>query len=143
MRSTNVVDLILISSGLGLAAATAAAEKSVSLYKCVNCNSAEAKNYNSYESVTNVSESLLPFLVAHTDSLECTPETVAEVKTESYEPYDVENYNPPILECCVKKIVRFGSVVAHELLKLHLSPEVVEMECDETKNNDSEKKHVL
>ena len=126
-----------------LAAAAATAKKTVCLKVSVNSYNREAENDNRNECVTDVHESLLPDLVAQTHCLECAPETVAKVKTKSYKPYDVENYYPEILECCLEKLVRILSVLAHELLKLHLSPEVVEVESDETKNNDSEKEHVL
>ena len=126
-----------------LAAAAATAKKTVCLKISVNSHYREAENDKCYESITDEVKSLLPDLVAHTDSLECAPETVAEVKTECYEPNDVKCYNPPVLECLVKKEVRVFSMLTHEFLKLHLSPEVVEVECDEAKNNDSEKEHVL
>ena len=126
-----------------LAAAAATAKKTVCLKVSVNSNNREAENDDRNECVTDVHESLLPDLVAQTHCLECAPETVAKVKAESYEPSDVENYNPKALECLVKKEVRVFSVLAHELLELHLSPEVVEVESDEAENYDSEKKHVL
>ena len=126
-----------------LAAAAATAKKTVCLKVSVNSYNREAENDNRNECVTDVHESLLPDLVAQTHCLECAPETVAKVKAESYEPSDVENYNPKALECLVKKEVRVFSVLAHELLELHLSPEVVEVESDEAENYDSEKKHVL
>ena len=128
--------VIVMSRGL-------AAEASVRLEECVYSCCAEAENDDSNYSIADVSESLLPDLVAETDCLECAPETVAKVKTESYEPYDVDNYHPPVLECLVEEEVRVCSVLTHELLKLHLSPEVVEVECEETKNDDTENEHVL
>ena len=126
-----------------LAAAAATAKKTVCLKVSVNSNNREAENDDRNECVADVHESLLPDLVAQTHCLECAPETVAKVKAESYEPNDVENYNPKVLECLVKKEVRVFSVLAHELLELHLSPEVVEVESDEAENYDSEKEHVL
>ena len=68
---------------------------------------------------------------------------MAEVKTEGYKPYDVDCYYPPVLECEVEENIRVFSVLTHELLELHVSPEVVEVESYETENNDSEKEHVL
>ena len=118
-------------------------KKVVCLKVCVNSYYREAENDKCYKYITDSVKSLLPNLVAQTDSLECAPETVAKVKTESYEPYDVKNYNPPVLECLVKEKVRVLSVMAHELFKLHLSPEVIEVECDKSKNYDSENEHVL
>ena len=127
-----------------LAAAIAAAwNQAVCLSECVNCNSAEAENDNSYENITDVSEPLLPLLVAKTDSLECAPETMAKVKTEGYEPYDVDCYHPPVLECKVEKNVRVFSVLSHELFELHVCPEMVEVESNKTENYDSEEEHVL
>ena len=111
--------------------------------ECVNSYYREAENDDCYEYITDSIESLLPNLVAQTDCLECAPETVAKVKAKSYEPNDVENDYPPVLECCLKKLVRILSVLAHELLKLHVCPEVVEVECDKTKNYDTKNEHVL
>ena len=120
-----------------------AASAAVSMAECVDCSCAETENDDCNNSIADVSKSLLPDLVAETDCLECAPETVAEVKTESYEPYDVDNYHPPVLECLVKKEVRILSVLTHEFLELHVSPEMVEVESHETENYDTEKKHVL
>ena len=123
-----------------LAAASAAA---VSLAECVDCSCAETENDDCYNNVTDISKSLFPYLVAETDSLECAPETVAKVKTESYEPYYIDNNHPPVLECLVEEEVRILCVLTHELLKLHLSPEMVEVESNDTENYNTEKKHVL
>ena len=130
-----------MSMGSGLAAA--AADQAVCLSESVDCNSAEAENDNCYEYVTDDVKSLLPDLVAHTDSLECAPESVCEVVSECYEPYDVNEYHPPVLECLVEEEVRVSSVLAHELLELHFCPEVVEVECEESENYDTENEHVL
>ena len=137
------IRLIYVLTYVQLAAAAAAWNQAVCLSECVNCNSAEAENDNRYENITDIGKSLLPFLVAKTDSLECAPETVAEVKTEGYEPYDVDCNHPPVLECEVEKNVRVFSVLSHELFELHVCPEVVEVECNEAKNYDSEEEHVL
>ena len=120
-----------------------AASAAVSMAECVDCSCAETENDDCYNCIADVSESLLPDLVAETDCLECAPETVAKVKTESYEPYDVNHNHPPVLECLVEEEVRVLSVVAHELLKLHFSPEVVEVERYKTEYYNSEEKHVL
>ena len=109
----------------------------------VDCCCAEAENDDGNYCIADVSESLLPYLVAETDSLECAPQTVAKVKTESYEPYDVNHNHPLVLECLVEEEVRVLSVVTHELLKLHFSPEVVEVERYKTEYYNSEEKHVL
>ena len=130
------VSRFLISVCFGLAAA-------VCLDESVDCCCAEAENDDRYNCIADVCESLLPDLVAETDCLECAPETVAEVKTESYEPYDVDNYHPPVLECLVEEEVRILSMLAHELLELHLSPEMIEVECYKTENDNSENEHVL
>lgn len=68
---------------------------------------------------------------------------MCKVEAESAEPYDVDKNHPPVLECLVKKKVWISSMLAHELLELHFSPEVVEVECEETEYYDSENKHVL
>jgi len=123
--------------------AATAADQPVCLAECVYCNSYKSENDDSYENITDDVESLLPDLVAHSDGLECTPETVSEVESESCEPYDVDEDYPPVLECSIEKEVWIFSVCSHELLKLHLCPEMVEVEGDESENYDSENKHVL
>ena len=92
-------------------------DKAVSLKECVYCYCREAENDDSYEDLTEAVESLLPDLVAETDCLECAPETVEEVLTESCEPDHVYNYHPAVLECCVEKLVWVFCVVSLELLE--------------------------
>ena len=87
-----------VSMCFGLAAA-------VCLDETVDCCCAEAENDDCYNCIADVSESLLPDLVAETDCLECAPETVEEVLAESCEPDHVYNYHPSALECCVEKLV--------------------------------------
>ena len=123
-----------------LLAATAA---TVCLEECVYCNNRESENDDSYEYLTDDGESLLPYLIAHTDCLECAPEAVSKVEAESSEPYYVDDYHPTVLECKVEKLVWVLSVVTLELLELHLCPEVVEVECYDTENYNSENEHVL
>ena len=119
------------------------ADDSVSVEASVYSNCREAENDYCYECIADIGESLLPVLVAETHALECAPETVAEVKTESYEPYDVNNNPDPAAECGVEEVVRVCCMVALELCELHVSPEVVEVECDDTENDNSEYEHVL
>ena len=124
-------------------AASAAAR--CSLKVCVNSNCDESEDDYCNEEITDIGKSLFPNLVAETEALECAPETMAKVKAESYEPYDIDGCHPPSLECCVKKLVRIMLYMSgrKELLKLHLCPEMVEVECYEAENDNSEKKHVL
>ena len=124
-------------------AAAAAADEAVCLEECVYSDYAESENDHSYEEVADVCESLFPDVVAETHCLECAPETVAEVKAEGYEPHDVEGYHPPVLECLVEEEIWVLCVMSLELLELHVCPEVVEVECHESENYDSEEKHVL
>ena len=128
--------VIVMSRGL-------AAEASVRLEECVYSCCAEAENDDSNYSIADVSESLLPVLVAETHSLECAPEAMAEVKTECNKPNDVENNHPPVLECLIEKEVRVLCVMTLELLELHLSPEVVEVDCYDTENYNTKNEHVL
>ena len=120
-----------------------AADQTVCLKECVYCNSCKSEDDDSYEDVTDDVKSLLPDLVAHSDSLESAPETVCKVESEGTEPYDVDEYHPPVLECCVEQEIWIFSVCSHKLLKLHLCPEMVEVECEESENDDSENQHVL
>ena len=68
---------------------------------------------------------------------------MCEVEAESYEPYDVDENHPPVLECLVEEKIRISSVLAHELLELHVSPEMVEVESHKSEDDDSENEHVL
>ena len=118
-------------------------ENAVCVETCIDCNCCKAENDDSNYNIADVHESLLPNLVAHSDALECAPETMAEVETESSEPNEV-NYNPnPVSECRVEENVWILSMVSLELSELHVSPEVVEVECYNTKNDNSENEHVL
>ena len=64
-------------------------------YDCCDC-----KTYaeESCESLTSPHESVLPYLVAPADCLECAPETVSKVEPESCEPDDVDDYHPDVTE---------------------------------------------
>ena len=120
-----------------------AASAAVSMAECVDCSCAETENDDCNNSIADVSKSLFPDLVAETDCLECAPETVAEVKTESYEPNYVDNYHPPVLECLIEKCVRILCMMTLEFLELHVRPEVVEVDCNEAENYNAENEHVL
>ena len=133
---------LFCDDGQGCLAATAA-DKSVSLCKCVYSNSNETEDYNCHEKVSDDVQPLLPDLVAHADCLESAPETVSEVETEGAEPNDVDKYHPPVPECLVEQEIRVSSMLAHELFELHFSPEMVEVESEETEDDDSQNKHVL
>ncbi len=119
------------------------AAEAVCLAVAVDCSCDESANDNDKNDASDPAESLFPDLVAEAHCLECAPETVVKVESESYEPYDLDCNHPPVLECCVEENVRILSVLAHELLELHVSPEMVEVECYETENHDTEEKHVL
>lgn len=67
---------------------------SVSVEVCIDCNSDEAENNNTYEYDTNTCKSLLPNLVAETKCLECAPESVCKVESKCNEPDDVKDYHP-------------------------------------------------
>ncbi len=120
-----------------------AAEDAVCLEETVDCRNDESADDDCNYNIADIEESLLPNLVSQTHSLECAPETVAEVESESYEPYDVDSHHPPALECEVEEYIWIFSVLTHELLELHVSPEMVEVESHETENDNSENKHVL
>ena len=119
------------------------AEDSVCVEASIDCYGSEAENDHSCNCISDAHESLFPYLVAHSDALECAPEAVAEVKTESCEPYEVCCNPDPAAECCVEEFVRVCCMVALELCELHVSPEVVEVECKDSEDDDSEHEHVL
>ena len=112
---------------------------------CVNSNSDEAENDYSNEEVSDVSESLLPKLVAEAEALECAPETMAKVETKSDEPYNVESCNYRARKCSLKEYIWIvlWCTLWEELLKLHMVPEVFEVECYDTENYDTKEEHVL
>ena len=90
-------------------------------------------------------EPLEPGLSAPADGLEHAPESVRDVKAHSDEPYDVEDDNPPFSEGDIQKEIGIVLIIAHSehLGKLHLGPEMGEMEGDEAEDDDTEDQHVL
>ena len=87
-----------------------------------------------------------PYIVVPTESVECAPETVGQVHPQSHEPHDVQDGHPPCTECRQQQAVGIGElVVGHtlELLQLHVSPEMGQVESQNTQNDDTEHQHVL
>lgn len=66
------------------------------------------------------------------------------MKEESDEPNDVDSEHPPFAEGKAEKQVRIvlESADAEHLGKLHLRPEVSEVEEDDSEDDDSEDYHV-
>lgn len=66
------------------------------------------------------------------------------MKEEGDEPDDVDGKYPPLAECEAEKQVRIvlECADAEHLGKLHLCPEVSEVEEDDTEDDDSEDNHV-
>ena len=103
----------------------------------------EEDNQSAYNDADNF-EPLEPVLVVPTDRLEHAPETVVQMEPESNEPDNVEEEHPDVAEGLVEEgIGVVDGFFTHELLKLHLSPEMGEMEGEKSKNNDTENEHVL
>ena len=90
-------------------------------------------------------EPLEPGLSAPADGLEHAPEAMNEVQTDSCEPNDIEDEDPPLAECNVQQEIRIVLIVTHSehLGQLHLGPEMGEVEADETEDDDTEDQHVL
>ena len=71
---------------------------------------------------------------------------MSEVEPEGSEPSDVDDQQPDAAECLLKKevcLLRSNVSALEPLYILHLSPEVSEVECDESENDHSENEHVL
>lgn len=110
--------------------------------ECIYRYRYESEDYDGCEDVAEYLESLLPDAVAETHCLECAPETVCKVEAERSEPYDIKESHPPCSECRVEQFVRVLCVRAHELLELHVSPEMREVEAEDAEYDNSEGEHV-
>ena len=84
-----------------------------------------------------------PLLVVPADGLEHAPEAVVYVQEDCDEPYHVEGHDPPFPESGYEQEVRILRFISHELLQLHLCPEMVKMEAEEAKHYDTQDSHVL
>lgn len=114
----------------------------VGLKAGIACNGSEAEEDDCGEDICNPFESLEPYFVVPADCLECAPEAVCEVEPECPEPDYVDDNIVPLSECQGKEFVwifRFGSC---PFLELHVCPEVSEVECKYSENDDSEHNHV-
>ena len=117
----------------------------VGLDECVDgCGDEEEDDEGGDDHSDNL-EALEPGLPAPADGLEHAPETVHEVKPHGGEPDEIEDKDPPLAERCVQEKVRVVLEVAdpEHLGKLHLGPEMGEMEADEAEDHDTEDEHVL
>ena len=117
----------------------------VGLYEGVNGGGDEKEADDAGDDDADDLEPLEPGLSAPADGLEHAPETVGKVQADGHEPDDVEDYDPPFAECDVQQEVGIVLVItdAEHLRKLHLGPEVGEMEADESDDDDTEDEHVL
>ena len=102
----------------------------------------EADDGNDYDA--DYLDPLEPGLAVPADGLEHTPESVGEVEPYGREPYEVEREAPPVAEVAVEEDIRVILVVAdsEQLGKLHMGPELGEVEGDEAYDDKSEYEHV-
>ena len=87
-----------------------------------------------------------PSIIVPTDSVECTPETVGKVEPKGSEPNYIDNNYYWRFESLKKKYIRISQFFmrnALELKKLHICPEVSQVETKYTKNDDTKNKHIL
>ena len=68
---------------------------------------------------------------------------MGEVEEYCDEPDDVDDQYPDVAECGSEELVRIFSMVSHEFLELHVSPEMREVEEENAENHDAEHEHVL
>ena len=96
------------------------------------------------EDDTDHLDALEPGRAVPADSLEHAPEAVGEVEPDGKEPAEIESEDPPVSEHGREEKVGIVLEIAdaEEFGKLHLGPEVEEMEADETEDYDSEHEHV-
>ena len=90
-------------------------------------------------------EPLEPGLSAPAYRLEHAPETVYEVEPDGDEPNDIEDEDPPFAERGIQQEIGVVLIIAHteHLGKLHLGPEMGEVEADETEDDNAEDEHIL
>ena len=116
----------------------------VGLAECIQGNGYEEQHYKGAYHDTDYAKAWQPFLVIPAYGLEHGPEAVVDVQPKGYEPNNIAKHHPPVAECCKQQQVRvvfcFG---AYEFLKLHLGPEVEEVEAKKAENQKAEDDHVL
>ena len=90
-------------------------------------------------------EPLEPGLSAPADGLEHAPETMGKMQADGHEPDYIEDEDPPFAEGDVQQEIRIVLEItyAEHLRKLHLGPEMGEMEEYESDDDDAEDKHIL
>ena len=117
----------------------------VGLDEGVDCGGDEQEDDDDGDDGSDDLEPLEPGLSAPADSLEHAPESMSDVQTHGNEPDDVEDHDPPLAEGDVQQEVGIVLIIAdsEHLGKLHLGPEMGEMESDEAEDDDAEDQHVL
>ena len=117
----------------------------VGLDESVDCGGDEEQADDASDDDADDLEPLEPGLAAPSEGLEHAPETVDEVQADSHEPYYIEEDDPPLAERDVQEKVGIVLIIAdaEHFRKLHLGPEVGEVEADESDDDDAEDEHVL
>ena len=100
---------------------------------------------NGSDDGTDDLEPLEPGLSAPADGLEHAPKAMQQVQPQGDEPDDVQKQDPPFTESDLQEQVGIVLEIAdaEHLGKLHLGPEMCEMESDETQDDQAEDNHIL
>ena len=108
------------------------------------CRHEEEDNQGGHDGADNL-ESLEPYLVVPADGLEHAPEAMAEVEPDCGKPDQVDYKHPPLAEGRAEEIIRIILEIpdAEHFRKLHLGPEMGQVEEQDSKDDDSEDEHVL
>ena len=131
-----MVDLFFLSIKTGL-------NQCVSVQESVYRYGDESENYQRGDHDADNLKSLEPSPAIPAYGLEHTPEAMAKMEPHGDEPDNVYQENPPGTEGGVKQIIRIRSLLADKLLKLHVSPEMSEVEENDAEDDDSEHEHIL
>ena len=120
----------------------------VRLAESVDCDSNEHEADQGCDDDADDLESLEPGLSAPAHCLEHAPEAVAEVEPDHYEPCDVEDKDNRVAEYRGEEEVRIvlessDPEETEQLRKLHLCPEMEQVEAYESNDDDSQNEHVL
>ena len=120
-------------------------QQAVRLRVGVDSSGHEQENDDGGDDDADDLEALQPLLVVPADGLEHAPETVLQMQEQGDEPHDVQGYDPPFAEGGHEQGVGIVLIVAdaEHLGKLHLGPEMGEMESQQAQDQDTEDGHIL
>ena len=118
-------------------------EKSVCLHESIDRYYYKGEAYQGRDHHSDNLKASKPSSAVPTDGLEHGPEAVDQVEPQDHEPCRIKDHHPPVLESGSEQQIRVFGFTAGEVLELHLSPEVGEVETEEAEDQQAEDHHIL